>query len=268
VIYSVNPVLGLRKGRFMYIRHGVEELYDLEADPSQLEDLSAEGSRGALLEELRRRCSAAFPADQLQAALTPTLRNTSAELANLASLGYLGGPIAELGQLQKADMRAVIKDNDDFEKAREEAYQNANPRALLQIEPALLKRYPRATGLYKTFGLIYLKKGDTEKAYELYDKATRLNPRDVECLGNLGGLCLAMGQTERAKVLLEAGLALDESDPVIRKDLGILYSDYLNDPAKSLPHYRRYLELRPDDPDAEKLRAYVARMEQKYGKAG
>lgn len=263
--YGVNPILGIRKGNYMYMRHGVEELYDLSSDMAELKDLAASEAQSALMEGLRKDCSSAFPDDQLQAVLTPTMKHNSEELANLASLGYVGGPIAKLNDLQKADMRAVIQDSDAFENAREDAFQRGNTKAVLALEPVLLKKYPHAAGLYKNFGLLHMRLGDTKEACDLFDRAVQLNPTDVDALGNLGGLLLAQGQVEKAQVVLESGLAIDESDAVIRKDLGILYSDYLDDPARSLPHYKRYLELRPNATDAAQIKDYIARMEKKYG---
>jgi regulator of sirC expression with transglutaminase-like and TPR domain len=71
---------------------------------------------------------------------------------------------------------------------------------------------------------------------------------------------LAKGQPEKAKVVFEAVLAINEADPVAHKNLGIIYAHYLNDPAKAVEHYKRYLELAPDR-DAEIVRQYIRSVE-------
>ena len=51
----------LRDGKFKYIRHmqedTIEELYDLEADPEELTNLSVNPEYGSILRSLRRKAA-------------------------------------------------------------------------------------------------------------------------------------------------------------------------------------------------------------------
>jgi regulator of sirC expression with transglutaminase-like and TPR domain len=41
----------------------------------------------------------------------------------------------------------------------------------------------------------------------------------------------------------------------------VIYGEYMGDRKKALAHFQRYLALAPKDPDAERVRKYVATWE-------
>ena len=257
IYYGVNPCLGVRKGSLMYMRHGVEELFDLAADPDEGRDLSTDPSHRKELGELRAACKAAFPSEKLQTAASSTVPEHAADLQNLRALGYLGGFVPGLGSLQRADIRKVCDDQAAFDEAKKSYQQNQNAAAMRRAYEDLLARYPGAALYYKEFGVFLIRRKDNPAAAQAFERAIRLNPGDIMSLANLGGLELEAGRADRARALYEAVLGLDPDDPVAHKNLGIIYAGYLKDPAKAVQHYKKYLEIAPDS-DAALVRAYIA----------
>jgi choline-sulfatase len=257
VQFAVNACLGVRRGPLMYMRHGIEELFDLASDPGETRDLAADAGRRADVESLRRACNAAFPPAALQAALAPTANVSSADLQNLRSLGYLGGGARSDAKLQRADIRQVCDDEALLAGAKEAYRRDRNPEPLAQAYAAVLARYPRAALCWQEYGTFLLERNRTDEAARAFEQAVRYNPKDTTALVNLGGLELSKGRVDRAKVLYEMVLGVDPDDPVAHKNLGIIFAEYLKDPPQAVSHYKRYLEIAPDS-DAGLVKAYIA----------
>ena len=57
-------------------------------------------------------------------------------------------------------------------------------------------------------------------------------------------------------------LRIDPADANVHYNLGILYDDKLNDNAKAIKHYQKYLQLRPTGEDTEQVRQWIMYAEQ------
>jgi tetratricopeptide (TPR) repeat protein len=259
--YGVNPCLGMRRGALMYMRHGLEELYDMAADPDQRRDLAGDPAHRGALRELREACRSAFPPDRLQSAASSTVKERPADLQNLRSLGYLGGFVPDLGDLQRADIRRVCDDQVAFKAARAAFARDRDSASMRRAYGRLLARYPNASLYHKEFGDFLLRENDQPAAARAFESAIRLNPRDATSMANLGGIELLAGRTDRARALFESVLTLEPDDPVVHRNLGILFSQHLDLPEKAVLHFKRYLELVPGTADAATIRGYILRQE-------
>ena len=254
--FGVNPCLGLRRGDWMYMRHGVEELYDLAADPGETKDLAALPAARARLEGLRKDCDAAVAPAELAKVAQPTARPSSADLTALQGLGYVGGFVFNPASLQPADIRKVCDDEAALEQAKERFRKDGNLDAVKRAYGEVLSNYPKAAALWQQFGLLLLGKSDMAGAARAFEHAVRENPKDTMSLVNLGGLELAAGRPDRAKVLFESALALDPGDLVAHKNLGTIYAQSPGGQPAAVAHYKRYLEL-GGDADAPLVREYL-----------
>jgi len=262
LMFNVNPVFGIRRGDTMFMKHAVEELYDLAADPDEARDLSTLPARRGELASARDLCAAAFPTASIQSVLNPTLRSSQAELDSLQGLGYIQGTTPKLSEVQRVDMRVVMDDFNALQKAREALVRSGDAKRLREVYDAFLKKYPRAASVYRAYGRLMLQTKDYPAAFEAFDRAVRLNPNDADSLLNLGTLYLSLRKNPRAAaILLERSLELSESEPIAHLNLGILYSDALKDPGKAYPHLKRFLELDPGNVEAPRVRAVVKTME-------
>jgi len=82
-------------------------------------------------------------------------------------------------------------------------------------------------------------------------------------IGEEGESALGAGNTERAKVLLAACIELNPSSALCHRSLGVLYAR-IDDTKKALHHYRYYVQLAPDAPDAARVKRMIADSEKKH----
>lgn len=68
---------------------------------------------------------------------------------------------------------------------------------------------------------------------------------------------------EEAAAAFETCLRLSPQSAQAHLQLALLYDEPLNDPLVAVYHYRRFLEMRPDDPNAEVAKEWAAKTEQK-----
>ncbi len=77
----------------------------------------------------------------------------------------------------------------------------------------------------------------------------------------LGVAYLQMGDAAKAREALYRALALNPEDPALHYNCGVLCDDFLKQPIQALRHYRKFLALAPEDPDAARVREWVRELE-------
>jgi tetratricopeptide (TPR) repeat protein len=142
----------------------------------------------------------------------------------------------------------------DAERARgliapaEEAYRKA-----LEVRPG---DYAASVNL----GVLRLGQGKPQEAEALFAAAAAARPGAPDAWTDLGLARKALGDYRGAREALEKALAADAEFAPALKDLGILNEKYLGRPADALPHYDRYLKVRPGDAEVERWRKAAARV--------
>jgi tetratricopeptide (TPR) repeat protein len=74
---------------------------------------------------------------------------------------------------------------------------------------------------------------------------------------NLGVMSAQQGEYAKAVSEFEKVLQLKPDDAETHYNLGVIFSEHLNDRKKAVAHFKRYLALAPDDPDAERVRRFM-----------
>lgn len=80
-------------------------------------------------------------------------------------------------------------------------------------------------------------------------------------LYNQGCVYRAVKDFKRAEESFLAALGINPNDAGVHYNLAILYDDNLNQKKKARSHYERFLALAPDDPDAAKVREWLAALD-------
>ena len=215
---------GVRSLRYMYIDAPQPELYDLQQDPGETNNIYKSFSRRA--EELRLRMEALT---KEAGAAAPERRSLDPDtLQRLAALGYVGNVI-------DLDPKAVLPD--PKEKLPLFALMNT-AKQLAQEEDRLedgvakmrevIARDPKIMDAHLTLGnwLVRLHRGD--EATVAFKAALALKPDDDIALGNLARILRARGRTQDALEALEvfrAALRVNPRNPQAWYQLATLYLD-------------------------------------------
>jgi len=226
--YSWSPVLGLRTGEYKYLRTVRPELYALETDPHELNDLAAS------LPAKLKKFDAALEAHLADA--LPVVPNAVAppeEIALLESLGYVVRESNDeehpLGWVGGADPKDVLGTFIKILEARSRltAGDAAGAREILDSEPEAggwvaharaeieleLGDAERAEGLareviaaqphhaegYLVLGEALELQGRTQGAVAAYEEAARTNPNETASLVALGRISEAAGELDAAE---------------------------------------------------------------------
>ena len=243
VQFGVNPVYGVRKGGFFYMKHSAEELYEVQKDPLEKNDLSKKKEFENVLKSLRAFCEKTFNEESFLKKISYSLNLSQEDLKNLQSLGYISGSGMESRNIQKADIREVCKDYLNFERVRLSEKTPQNVFSLKEAYKTIISKYPGAIAFYENYGLFLLGLNETDEALNAFEKAMRLDPKNLTVIVNLGSLYLLKGNSVKAKSLLETALIYEPDNLMVHKNLGILYSEVLNNPQKAVEHYKKYIEL-------------------------
>jgi Flp pilus assembly protein TadD len=110
---------------------------------------------------------------------------------------------------------------------------------------ALAQASPELGGPHANLGLIYRAAGKLPEAAAEFEQAVKLNPRQPVYFNQLGVTYRQQGRFEKAREAYEQAIALDPNYAAAQLNLGILSDLYLNDGARALDLYTRYLALSP-----------------------
>lgn len=100
-----------------------------------------------------------------------------------------------------------------------------------------------------------------EPAIEKYKKSKKLNVKHSQTLVNLGNSYSAISKPNLALREYLQALSLSPRDPIIHRNVGLLYSikGFL-DPKKAIYHLKRTLELSPDQNSAELIQKLIQKL--------
>ena len=127
----------------------------------------------------------------------------------------------------------------------------------LPVYNELIAAFPRSSVLLCELGLVELSLGKMAEADGHLRLALDRNPGNSHALLGLANLAIARQDFSGAAGHLLDVIKLDPDDVEANFDLGLLYAQNLNQPAKAVPYWQRFLALQPDDPEAPRIRQMV-----------
>ena len=74
---------------------------------------------------------------------------------------------------------------------------------------------------------------------------------------NLGVFYTQEGSFRKAIHEFEQVIKADPEEADAHYNLGVIYAEHIIDPDKAVDHFRRFLELSPEDADADRARKYL-----------
>lgn len=109
---------------------------------------------------------------------------------------------------------------------------------------AMTKNYPDFAGPHANLGILYARTQRAALAEAALLRATALH-ETAPAYNQLGILYRDAGRFDDAAQAYRRALALDDTYARAHLNLGILLDLYLDEPARALTHYERYLQLQP-----------------------
>ena len=246
--FGWSPVEGIRRGKWKLIRSSDPELYDLEADPHETNNVyGSEGQvaadLGAVLDEdLARWAKTAAPAEAVTAPIDAEART------RLASLGYLGGTVSDARRggpspRSLAHLESELLLLQDLMQ-RQEYGKVANAAAgILRADPGnrlaldlaaeataslhdfaraeaygaeMTKRYPEYAPGVVTLGRIYVAQKKYTQAEATFRAGAEKSPGEPLLVYSLALTLLAEGRVADARKLAEEALQKKGTDPAFR----------------------------------------------------
>ncbi len=232
--FGWSPLRTLREGRWKYVAAPKAELYDLERDPEELENvIDTEASRAS---ELARRVDAISPA---------TLASNGAAidrdaLARLQALGYASGRPTPAGDRPDPKDRKALAAR-LAEVTSGELQGAALERALRDI----LKQDPNNPQAHVRLGYVLSAQAKCPQAIAEFRAAIAEHLPSVDAHLGLAGCAMSAGDRETAARTLKQAASLEPDNPVVLANLGIALSDG-GHPAEGVPPLERALSLDPD----------------------
>jgi len=240
--YGWSELTAIRDGRYKFIAAPRRELYDIQADPGELKDLSAENPRmaDALERGLRDMATkiAAQAVVQQPRAVDPAVEQ------QLRALGYVASSVtrAALEDKPRGDPKDKIGLYNLLKRAAQDSVEGrvddgiAKVREVLAADPEVIEAFtmlgnmhtkagrpadaiaayqralavdPEHEGAAWSLALAYRTAGKDDEARAGFERVLQLNPRGAKPLYQLAELSMAKGQFAEAAALLEKGLTLD-----------------------------------------------------------
>jgi tetratricopeptide (TPR) repeat protein len=123
----------------------------------------------------------------------------------------------------------------------------------IAVYQQVVEQEPNNAGGYIGLGSCYLMKEDLAAAEQAYQHARTLEPQSTMALLGLGSTAYRQAQYQSAKDFYEEALRIKSDLADAHWGLG-LACDALNERAKAIEHFERFLQLAPDSIQAEAVR--------------
>ena len=233
------PLRGVLAGRDKYIDLPLPELYDLQADPTEDDNL-VEG-RAARARALRTLLTDLPPAN----AVDRRIEETAAVADRLRSLGYLGGSAPVRDRYTPDDDPKRLAHLDAAIHRGVDLYQRGQAREAIAAYREVIAQRPDLELAHRHLAFLHWSLGEVGEAVATLTRARDAGVASPAVAGQLGIYLAESGAADEAVPLLEALVEGDRPplDPL--NALGIAYARR-GDAAGALETFERVLALDPD----------------------
>ncbi len=247
--FGWHELKAVRNGRYKYIEAPRPELYDLERDPGERENIYQK--QRALAARLRQELAALE--QRFSGKSGASAEGVSPEaLERLQSLGYIGagsaapppakGPLADPKD-KISIFNLILKAMDAAEAGR---FESSN-----QILAKVIDQDANIYTAHYLVGLNWYKLGDFRRAAQAFERSLALNPGFESALFRLARCYSLLGQQDKAIAGYKETLRLNPRNHQARNNLGISYLQ-AGRFEEAIAEFKEVVRLRPELSDGYK----------------
>ncbi len=241
--YGWSDLKGIQDSRFKLIIAPDVELYDLENDPEEKDNLAS-----THIEELERLQTLAerYIKDTSENAFQLDYRHMDEETRQkLAALGYIGSftDSSKLEGKELANPRDKIGVFNRLSGARELGLEGKFEPAVKMINE-IIKEDPDIINAYFTLGNLYFKERKFKKALEYFLEALDKKPDDAFTVINIANSYINMGDLEEAEKFVLSFIESIPPDSQVYFILGNIYNTQEKHD-EAILYYQKCMELNP-----------------------
>jgi len=236
------PLRGLRVGGFQYIDAPKPELYNLDRDPAETQNLIAENA--PMVRDLRARLGSLLA--PYAARRSPAPGDTSSQTRRaLESLGYVGrGAAGRAGNGRGADPKDRLGEYNLYEKALAAMY-SGNPRGAIADFQKLLTLDARNSLARYYLGDAYLRARQPDGAIREWSNALKYDPGYVPAAEALGAWWIGSEDYAKAREAFQKALAAAPEDFTALLGLGTA-EEHLGLLKDAIQHLQTACGMAPD----------------------
>jgi arylsulfatase A-like enzyme/predicted Zn-dependent protease len=219
------PLTGLYKEHFKYIDLPIRELYDLESDPGETNNLYPKSpgqgrQMAAALEELLET----YSTESSRAIRTAEV--DAETVRRLRALGYVTAPApTKAGKTYTVedDPKRLVGLSDRFDAAVA-ANMAGRPEEAIRLFRSVIEERPSFSIAYANLAFVLRESGHLKEAIDILEEAIARGAQTANMRGRLGAYLQEAGRLEESVSLLEALVAEDPSYTEAYNYLGVSYS--------------------------------------------
>jgi len=243
------PLRGFIRGQFKFIQSPIPELYDLEKDFDEQDNLASNRD----LREYKKRLSEIIERDSYPEASHSERRPDRESLEKLRALGYISGSAAAEGKKNygpKDDVKTLLPYLNQVKKAMSLHQSGKTPEGIEILKAIISEREDFAFAYVHLATLYHEGQGKMDDALEVLKLGFSHNPDNYEIFYKYVHLLVQAGQNEQAIELgTNARLREMDYDPDIWTNIGAAYQN-IGDFDMARQAYERALRIDKRNPIA------------------
>ncbi len=138
---------------------------------------------------------------------------------------------------------AIDKATGEEEVFANEQVRDISVKTGTHIKPSEKRTEARSAEIIKNIALIYVSKGDNEKAIAAIEDARKVSPNDLNLLMSEANVQYKMGNVDKYKALISEAIKMDPENPELLYNLGVTSAE--SDPEAAKGFYKKSIELDP-----------------------
>lgn len=158
----------------------------------------------------------------------------------LDKLGYTG---------EQTFFVATNKQTGQVDSFTSKAERDVYVKSGTHIKPEIQKSESKASEITKNIALIYINKGEKDKALAAIEKAKQANPDDVNLLINEANIYFEMGDEKKFQSILQKAIEKEPNNADLHYNVGVIYMNN-KEIEKARESFEKVLSLKPSNADA------------------